>query len=100
MGSHNHHLYQDVKICMFPVCVLLGDWQILCIPQECADNQALRQIPTFLVFSSFFLRGGGVCVIILYRSSAILLVIPKVRALLPQNVPAPALAIIFWESRP
>ena len=41
--------------------------------------------------------------IILYRSSAILLVIPvlmKVRALLPQNVPAPALAIIFWESRP
>ena len=42
MGSHNHHLYQDVKICMFPVCVLLGDWQILCIPEGCADNQALR----------------------------------------------------------
>ena len=54
VGSHNHHLYQDVEKCRFYVCALFGDWQILCFPEECANNQVLCIISTFFTSSSLF----------------------------------------------
>ena len=34
VGSHNPHLYEDVKKCRFYVCVLFSDWQIHTFPRN------------------------------------------------------------------